>query len=749
LARPIPRRFQLLALCATAILGAVVWGGATRWPATIAVAAVGALALAAALLEGPARLPPLAMPLLALAALEVVQLVPLPPGLRAALSPDSDAVLRAALRGLEAEGHWRPITWDVPATLHDLARLLGLAALATALGRLERDDRHRLRDLLIWALVALLALAAAAKVGIKLPGAVKPAAGSRALLVFSLVNPNHAASFIALALPSVLVEAVRREGARRWGLAALCTASNLALVATLSRAGIAVGAAAELYTLYVLARRSKERTERRLALLLGGGLVLAGLLFTGAMRRRLAAGLLSASATSNRWQAARDALSLIRDHLWTGVGRGSFSAVFARYGSTAGAIRFAFLENEYLQAVADVGLIGALVVAAAFAIALRRARGAFQTRSLRAHAALAGLVALAAHNLVDFSWESGAVAGVALTAAAIAFPGAGWRLSPRAGWALAGLAALLAALAASPLGYTVDRDIERLQRAPADARPALEEAAFRRHPAESHLADLAAERLLARRDPAAYPWLDRALLVGPRDVFAHRLAARGLAIAGRLDQAALELHIAFDEASSRDYASLCAEAATLFPRDDQLPFAARAAPSTREGVRTYMGYLSGLRRFRAVEAIGAAALETWPDDPILLSQLVGAALASHSTAGVAERAQRLAALDPSPATARIAAEALVAAGDPAAAERVLSAPPADTAPADLVIDLARLHAARGDGPGAVELIEAALRREIQRTPKIRLHTALAAIEDGLGNPSRAEAERAEAARLTY
>src|SRR5262249_1945983 len=146
---------------------------------------------------------------------------------------------------------------------------------------------------------------------------------------------------------------------------------------------------------------------------------------------------------------------------------------------------------------------------------------------------------------------------------------------------------------------------------------ALEDEAFRRHPSDGFLADLAAARRLAAGDSSAASWIDRALLLGPRDGNAHALAASALVAAGHPDQAALELGVALTDASSRDLAARGDLALALFPapQDERL---ASALPVRAEVYAHMLDRLAYLHRWAAAERVGRDAIAFVPDDPRLL-----------------------------------------------------------------------------------------------------------------------------------
>ena len=743
----------LRGLAAVALLGAVAWAGAARPPATLALALVGALALAAAIAEVREDRPlvgsPLAIPLLAMTVLALAQLVPLPPSLRQIVAPETERMTELVLRGI-AHGRWRPITSDVGATLDDAARLAGLTALAIAFGRMG-GERHRdvLRGLLIGTLALLVSCALLSAVGVPLPSVLATPLRTRGLVPFPFVNPNHAASLLALTLPVTLGLAIRQTGVRALGLYALVLAGNAALGATLSRAGIAVALVAEGLTVW-LAIREGEGGRRRLLYGVSAAAVTALLIVgSGPMITRLGHG-----GGPGRLQVAHDALLVVRDHWRAGVGRGAFSLVFARYSALAAHNRFAFAENEYLQIVLDFGVLGALFVVLAVAVAAKHAARALKRISPGGRAALVGLGAVAVHNLVDFSWETGGVAAASCAAAALAFVHAGRPVARGVAGAWVLLTIGLCVAAATPLGRSAEHEGERLELAARgddrEAFVAQAERALLRHPMEGYLADVAAARLLADRDRRAFAWLDRALLVGPYDPIAHRLTARALVASGLRDQAAVELQVALRDADDHDWLAGLTEALALFSGDEDGKPLAASLPDDGRSHHAVLDLLVQRGRWAAVAVVAQSAVSLRPDDGFALRMLVRAALAVKSYAELAEHAHQLVSVAPTGANVTLAAEALVAVGQSGEAERLLDGVLSRVRPEELVepaVLRARLSVERGDFAGASALLESAIARQVDARDGIRLHLALADVYDRAGRQHRAAAERAEAARL--
>lgn len=735
-------------------VGAVLWAGAARPPASLVLAAAAGLFLAVETARAwrsgrTLALPLLALPAAALCGATLLQLVPLPHGLRAALDPAGTRLVDQALDGIAAPG-WRPLTPDVAATLASAAYLGGLVALAAALGRLGERRRDLLRACVVAAAAAVALVAALSALGVTLPAPLSTR--GRAAVALPFVNANHAASLLALALPIALEWATRARGGLRIGLVALIVAGNVTLVATLSRAGIALGAGAQIVVLAVAVGRRLRGGRGRAVVALGALALLVGLVTFG---RPLLGRLLPGGAGGgrpSRLAILREALPLVGAQPLTGVGRGAFVHAFARTSELGARNRYAFVENEFLQVPLDVGIPAALVVFGLGAYAVWRAARSLPSASTGSVAAAVGLAAVAAHNAVDFSFEAGGVAVAALAAAVLAAPGAVRALPRGAGLALCAGVLALVVLAASPLGRGSDADLEALRAVHAarigrDAYQARAAAAFARHPADGYLAAVAAEHLLARGDARAFAWLDRALFVSPHDVLAHATAARALARAGNKRQAAVELRAALDRVRDPDRDVLLETTFALFG-DGEEALVREALPEDPLTTAAAVERAARLKRARLVLALAGAAPPTAP----VLRAAVEAALAEEELAGLAERARALAAVDHSPAGLRLAADALLRAGHDGEAERLLEAalasPLPDGARAELAIALANRRAAAGRLDDATAVIEDALARAVAPATKARLHLHHAELDARAGRPHRAAAERAEAARLS-
>jgi hypothetical protein len=744
------------ALVALAVLGAVAWGGSTRAPATAVLAIVCAAALVAAWWEARAeeralKLAPLALPALAMAGLGLLSLVPVPPGLRALLSPAGERVAREVLAGLPHPS-WRPLTADAAATLDAVVRALAVAALAVALSRAGRE-RHRvfLRGTLAAALVVLMLPAMLAQVGITLP---EPLAwvSERALAPMPLRNPNHVGALLGLVLPLLVALAARQRGALLVGCITLVVVGNVALVATVSRAGIAVGWAAQGVVLFLVVRELGSRRVRAV----GGALALALAVALALSARPLIQRLSPASlASQNKWSNVAEVSPIVRDHFVSGIGRGTLRYVFPRYSAKATRHQWAWVENTPVEVVLDVGVPGALLVLLVSLLAIKHGARSFDKKRLSARAAVVGLAGLLLHDLVDFSLEGGAVAAAACVVAALAVPSAGRALRPRGPLALAAATLLAALLLLSPRGTSAEAEGQKVRALAADR--ALDRARFLdeatplfvRHASDGYLADLIAERLLGDGDRAAFDWIGRALTLGPWDPHAHRLFAEGLGRLGLHAEAAAQLRVALEHAQNADLGSVVREALALLAGRDGDQHLCAALEGDQWAHQAAMERLAPDKRDDSIVAVGTAALAQGLENPPILRYLLEAQLRRGDRTKLAERAERLLALDGAAANVELATRALTAAGDAPGAERLLERAVSGARGHDMVELSAQLvgkRVQRGDFAGARTAIEEALARAVSGGDKARLHRLRADLEDRAGNPNRAALERAEAVR---
>lgn len=582
------------AILALSVLGV---GGAVR-PVLIALGALITAALAVQVTSRrAARLTPLVALLAVAAALTALQLVPLPAGVHGALDAEGAALQRdgAALLG-EALGA-APLSRDPAGTAHGLALLLLLLGTSVVAVRIAGSERGRL---------ALVGGVAGVGVVTAVVTAVHQAVGARALwglyrpelstptLLGPLLNPNHLGCLLAmsavaaggLAFHHPLRPAVRAS----WALAAAVTTA--AALYTQSRGAalaLLVGAAVCAGTLLGQRLRGRADSEapprlsvNSVAIGVVALCVLALLVYTSGrgVSEQLRA------TESHEWQdpqskfaAWRSALQLVGETPWLGVGRGAFETSFTRVHPAAGRVTFSHPENEYVQAVVEWGVVGALLLAALGGWLAVSAARRWRTGAL-CSAALGGATVVAVQSVVDFGLELPglAIPSLALAASLVHVPLREQPARERRKAALGRAALAAAVLVATCLLATsltrLPREDHALLAATRPAEEPVARAVAARHPhdylAFTHLAQALAPSAPAR----ALALYNHALRLHPTHPGVHRAVARLLLARGASRQAALEYATALRNAA--ELGPLLREVVRAFPEPE---LAASAIPT--------------------------------------------------------------------------------------------------------------------------------------------------------------------------
>lgn len=555
------------------IVAAPAAGGGTH-PAVLPVFAVLALVAASlSILDGVRSRSQLAVPgvslgLFAFALLTLGQAVPLPPWIHRALAPTTHDALAFAL---DAEGWW-PLTYEPAATLAEAAKLAlyGVTSMvAFRCARARGAGRAALVPVITAGLVVIVIALAHAFLEEDRFFGVLPARGSTSATLTTFVNPNHASGFMMLVAMSAIGLALDSPlRARRAAFGAISLAAILVSLAELSRGGILAFAVAAL--IFFFAARAGAGVRPRVV----ATAFVFPLLLDGLPTRARA--LVSGAGVEEKLAAIADALPMIADHALTGIGRGAYVSVYPRYKTSTLQLTFAYPENLVVQLLSEWGvLVGAAALAGLVALlALAIAR----RRSLAVAGAIAGVVGLFAHNLVDFSLE---LPGVAIPVAAILGAAAaedGVRRRARFGaaapLALALLLAILTWLAVSRRGVYEDlADLEAA--AGGSSRLGLEEARglAAAHPANpaaalfaSYLHEVAGEPDRRR----AVRYANRALYFGPTYADAHLAIGRLLLSADRRKQGLVEVRRAWELAGPGGYARVIDDVALRVRSADEL-----------------------------------------------------------------------------------------------------------------------------------------------------------------------------------
>lgn len=114
--------------------------------------------------------------------------------------------------------------------------------------------------------------------------------------------------------------------------------------------------------------------------------------------------------SENRDEVVRDTLPLIQDYLITGTGMGTYYAVFQQYQGPEINVFYDHAHNDYLEFLAELGLIGYLPLGLLVLYSLVTAlRAMFMRRDSLARGlafgSLMAMVSLMIHSSVDFNLQ--------------------------------------------------------------------------------------------------------------------------------------------------------------------------------------------------------------------------------------------------------------------------------------------------------------------------------------------------------
>jgi O-antigen ligase len=225
------------------------------------------------------------------------------------------------------------------------------------------------------------------------------------------VNRNHFAGFIELTVPvgmSLLIfRGVRRDLFPMVGLLTIIPIGALILAA--SRGGI-VSFAVEIGVLALLARTRRRDSPRIIAIgaIALGAVVLILWLGAGAALERFSTTRAGDATLVRRASMFRGAEHVFFDYPIKGAGLGALVSVYPRYETIYDGYVVDHVHNDYIEALAETGLVGGFCGLAFLWLLFREARKSFTaeqghfSRSLHA-GAIAALCGLLVHSFVDFN----------------------------------------------------------------------------------------------------------------------------------------------------------------------------------------------------------------------------------------------------------------------------------------------------------------------------------------------------------
>ena len=254
------------------------------------------------------------------------------------------------------------------------------------------------------------------------------------------INRHHFAGYmeLAIALPLGLLFSGSIESYKRPMYAFVAMMMGVALIMTNSRGGI-ISLAAEILFLAAVAGPGLLRGERRpraqrvrsallraglafglIAVLIGGTIAVGG---SDAFTRLLGTANTD-DPTTGRAHFWSVTLDVIKAYPIVGSGLGSFSVIYTRYDSHNGFYRLEQAHNDYLQTLADGGILGGILGLAFLIILFGNGFARRETddkfRRGVATGALAGCFAALIHSFFDFTLHTTSNALLFLILAALA-----------------------------------------------------------------------------------------------------------------------------------------------------------------------------------------------------------------------------------------------------------------------------------------------------------------------------------------
>lgn len=388
----------------------------------------------------------------------LLQIVPLPVGLVAHLSPARAELARAAATLLGRPLEWVPLSEAPFATIQMIVTLGGYGLLFLMLRDL--GTRSGSNWILVWPLFAIAAFEGVL-------GLLQTSSGGAdSFARGTYENRDHYAGLLEMILPLALMYGVailRRGPQRHFSLLGPALKSSLvlalaaliliAIVRSLSRMGFLAALASLLVTGFLAivvhspADYGQERAPlwRRIApitavaLLVGLGFVF---LPTDALIARFGDFATSEGVSSDqRHQIWAETVGLIKAFPLFGCGLGTYESCFMRFKAVAPMQSVQFAHNDYLQILAELGIVafaaGAVLAGRLIFMALRRT---VYARSIDERFLMIGcigsLLAILLHSFVDFNLyiqENGAVFAwiCGITASGLPYPGRHHGLGPQ------------------------------------------------------------------------------------------------------------------------------------------------------------------------------------------------------------------------------------------------------------------------------------------------------------------------------
>lgn len=314
---------------------------------------------------------PVAILLLAVIAMPLAQLIPLPPDIWGSLPGRGEFAAGTPLA--DSPVPWRPISLAPSATLNALYSLIVPIAIFLFATGLKQRERTRLPSILLGMVVASAIVGLAQFSGISFDNPFINETVGRVNGTFA--NPNHFALFTAIGCLLAPIWALEERQRRGWRVVialGLLTLFVLMILASGSRTGMLLGIIATCIGL-MLEQSAIRRMTRHYprwvfpTLILSILAMLSAFVFVSfAANRAQSINRLFSIDTGQdmRTRGLPIVVSMIRDYFPIGTGLGSFDPIF-RMHEPFGLLKFLYFNhahNDFLEIILDTGLIGGVLL---------------------------------------------------------------------------------------------------------------------------------------------------------------------------------------------------------------------------------------------------------------------------------------------------------------------------------------------------------------------------------------------------
>ncbi len=245
----------------------------------------------------------------------------------------------------------------------------------------------------------------------------------------SFVNRHNFAAYMemAIALPLGLIFSGTVQRDKRLIYLTAIGLMGIALILSGSRGGL-VSLLAQI--VFILIVTAKTRGSGQIALKIGLAVLLIAVIVGGSILiggesslTRIAETSPSNDISTNRTHIWNVTLQVIKNNLPFGAGIGAFAAAYTPYDTMNGIERVEQAHNDYLQILADAGIVGLLLaglfIYGLFRTGLKNIKTENIFRRGVAIGALAGCFAILVHSLFDFVLHTTAVTVLFLISASL------------------------------------------------------------------------------------------------------------------------------------------------------------------------------------------------------------------------------------------------------------------------------------------------------------------------------------------